>query len=102
MHKRILKQRKEKNGRTQDGRGLTCDFKPHGDIGGLGGNDAHHVGHRVTLHDGEAEGRLLEEQRRRVGRQLRFRDPLDVQAAGGGFLRTPVVDGFDLGKRGAQ
>lgn len=58
--------------------GLTCDFKPHGHIRRLGGDDAHHVGHRVAFHDGEAEGSLLKEQRRRVGRQLRFGDPLDV------------------------
>lgn len=82
---------------ARSGRGLTCDFEPHGHVGGLRGDDAHHVGHRVAFHDGEAEGRLLEEQRRRVGRQRRLGDPLDVQAAGGGLLGTPVVHGFDLG-----
>lgn len=71
-------------------------------IGGFGGDHAHHVRHRVALHDGEDEGGLLELQGGRVGRQFRFGDPLDVQAAGGGLLGAPVVDGFDLRERGAS
>lgn len=54
--------------------------------------------HRVALHDGEDEGRLLKQQRSRVGRQFWFGDPLNVQAAGGGFLGASIVDSFNLKK----
>lgn len=83
---------------VRDG-GSTCDFKPHGNIGGFGGDDAHHVRHGVALHHGEGEGGLLEKQWRGICRQLRFGNPLDVQATSGGFLRAPIVDGFNLRKR---
>lgn len=78
---------------------ITCDFKPHINIWGLCGDDPHHVSHGVAFHHREGEGRLLEEQQSRVGRQLRLLDPLDVQAASGGFLRTSIVNGFDLRAR---
>lgn len=77
----------------------TCDLKPHRNIRGLRGDDAHHVCHRVALHHWEGEGGFLEKQRSRVGRQIRLGNPLDVQAAAGGFLRTAIVDGFDLRAR---
>lgn len=82
-------------------RGRTCDFKPHGHIGGFGGDHAHHVCHGVALHDGEDEGGLLELQRSHVGRQFCFGNPLNVQATGGGLLGASVVDGFNLRERGA-
>lgn len=80
-------------------RGSTWDFKPHRNIWGFGGNDAHHVRYRVAFHYRKREWGLLEEQRSCICRQLRFGDPLDVQATGGGFLRTSVVDGFYLRER---
>lgn len=77
----------------------TCDFKPHGNIRWFGGHDAHHVRHRVAFHDRESEGGLLEKQRSRIGRQLWFGNPLDMQTTRRGFLRTSIVDGFNLRER---
>ena len=73
---------------------LTRDLEPDERVGGLGGDDPDHVGHRVALHDGEVEGILVEGQRLAGG--LGLGDPLHVQPAGGPLLRPPVVRGFDL------
>lgn len=77
-------------------RGTTCDFKPHGNFRGLSGDDAHHVCHRITFHDRKGEGGLLKSQGSCIGWHLWFRNPLDVQTTSGGFLRSPIVDGFNL------
>jgi len=77
-------------------KGSTCDFEPHCNIRRLGGNNAHHVRHRIAFHDGKGEGRLLKTQGSCVGWNFWFRNPLNVQTAGGGSLRTSVVHSFNL------
>lgn len=74
----------------------TCDFKPHGNIGRFSGHDAHHVCHRIAFHDRKGEGGLLKSQGSCVVWHLRFGNPLDVQTTSGGFLRSSVVDSFNL------
>lgn len=79
--------------------GYTCDFKPHRNIRGFGGDNAHHVRHRVAFHDGKGKGRLLKKQGSCIGWQFWFENPLNMQTTSGGFLRTSVVDSFDLRER---
>lgn len=79
--------------------GSTCDFKPHRNIRGFGGDDAHHVRHRVAFHDGKGKGGLLKKQGSGIGRQFWFENPLNMQTTSGGFLRTSVVDSFNLRER---
>lgn len=74
----------------------TCDFEPHGNIRGFGGYDAHHVCHRVAFHYREGEGGLLKKQRSCICWHFWFGNPLDMQATSGGFLRTSIVDSFNL------
>lgn len=74
----------------------TCDFKPHRNIGGFSGHDAHHVCHRIAFHDRKGEGGLLKSQGSCVGWQLWFGNPLNVQTTSGGFLRSSIVDSFNL------
>ncbi len=80
--------------------GITCDFKPHRNIRGFSGNDAHHMRHRVTFHDRKSEGGLLKKQGSCIGRHFRFGNPLDMKTTCWGFLRTSIVDSFNL--RGKQ
>lgn len=79
--------------------GNTCDFKPHRNIRGFGGNDAHHVRHRVTFHYRKGEGGLLKKQGSCIGRQFWFGNPLDMKATSRGFLWTSIVNGFNLRER---
>lgn len=80
-------------------KGSTCDFKPHGNIRGFGGDNAHHVCHRVAFHYRKGVGGLLKKQRSCVRRQFWFGNPLDMQTTSGRFLRTSIVDGFNLRER---
>lgn len=79
--------------------GSTCDFKPHGNIRGFCGDNAHHMRHRVAFHYGEGEGGFLKKQGSCILRHFWFRNPLDMQTTSGGFLRTSIVDGFNLRER---
>lgn len=80
-------------------RGSTCDFEPHRDIRGFCGNDSHHVRHRVAFHYRKREWGFLKKQRSCVSWYFWFGNPLNVQTTSGGFLRTSIVDSFNLRER---
>ncbi len=82
--------------------GNTCDFKPHRNIRGFGGDDAHHMRHRVAFHDRKHEGRLLKKQGSCISWQFRFGNPLDMQTTSWRFLRTSIVDSFNLWEAGNE